>query len=947
MPTSPTSLTVNNLLLGKSAIVSTRGRRLGPPPGAVPPSRQTSQNDKTELHSKPHSSETISWKEEKCRKSLSRRNSVKWKDIKKDKDLREKERYRKASIDLDEAGDGIIVSEHEANEIVASMRSRSSSETSSYSSHSASSTDTSLCDENERASDSESELPDDDKIRNTNIKETKAMPSPIFKDTKLICSPVLSETLMSHASEHLTEITPSAKPVTNISDYLDSTAGEPLRTYIDGFETKLKDSLSVSSEILASSPVKELSPYSPRSNAESEILQRLSRPQYEENSKSNNSITRPTNLLTAKELSRTELSRTELSPIELSPCGYIVDSKSPYNYDFLSNFKHSSTSKPDIISRPPDIIDSLTMYPNFVTDIDLSEKFLSDIETPPRSPGAESITVSEDERPITLTIDKYFEHSPEFFGARVTNPEIPSRRAAKRNARFPKKPDSLTLQSSYNEKLLKDEVERASSLPQSHSFTNITSPEKKDTFDSDIKTPAKYVESEQKDSATNIDKIQTPRKTRENVDAMSPKDYILRSGRKNSERALQIIQENSKILSRILTKQNVSETSISNKIHAITDTELESDNVNDSLFINKLSGTPEKLRESKIPESPLLKESTSDSLIGYRKENSTEEIIVKSDFVRVRPISIDDPFCLEARNNATKEENFKIKNNKSPSIECLGNKTDLYGWENKGFLAKCEYKSTLDKLDSNYDFDYMKKTYDLSGQSEVTTNELKPLTSSDWTQRSISEESKSSVTLPLPEVRDTTATYDRKCTSDDYNYSLSSKYNDYVISKASDICSKTFDQGPKICENLSKTENSQVSDFAHVVTSSISFTYEPSAEDDSPIGAKSNSSDTLCQIASLDQVSTPISPKIFPKETPTHPKEFTEKSERTKLESDDTCSAITSLIETDTLSSLSYPRSPSTGSYHPFPTRPSMRMPKDLGVRLGMYPKDVISSPPK
>lgn len=941
MPTSPTSLTVNNLLLGKSAIVSTRGRRLGPPPGAVPPSRQTSQNDKTDPHSKPPSSETISWKEEKSRKSLSRRNSVKWKDIKKDKDLKEKERYRKASIDLDEAGDGIIVSEHEANEIVASMRSRSSSESSSYSSHSASSTDTSLCDENERASESDSELPDDDKIRNTSFKETKPMPSPMFKDSK-VCSPVLKESTISPASDILSEIIPSAKPVTNISDYLDSAAGEPLRTYIDGFETKLKDSLSVSSEMLTSSPAKELSPYSPRSNAESEILQRLSRPQYEENSKSSNSISRPKNLPTAK-----ELSRTELSPIKLSPCGYGVVSKSPYEYDFLSHFKHSSSSKPDIISRPPDIIDNLTMYPNFVTDIDLSEKKLSDIETPPRSPGAESIIGSEDERPILLTIDKYFEHSPEFFGARVTNPEIPSRRAAKRNIRFPKKPDSLTLQSSYNEKLLKDEMERASSLPQSHSFTNISSPDREEKVSNIVNTPVKYIESDRTDSATITDKLQSPEKTTETMDNMSPKDHILQSGRKNSERALQIIQENSKILSRILTKQNVSETSISNKIQSTTDRELEMEIRNNSLIIGKQLDAPDKPKESKIPESPLLKESTSDSLIGYRKENTTEDTIVKSDFIRVRPISIDDPFCLEARNNATKDDAFKIKNIKSPSIECLGNKTDLYGWENKGFLAKCGYKSTLDKLDSNYDFDYLKKTYDLSGQGEDTTNELKPLTSSDWTQRSISGESNASVTLPLSELKDTPATYDRKCTSEDYNYPLSSKYNDYVISKASDICSKTVDQGPKICENLSKTENSQVSDFAHVVTSSISFTYEPSAEDDSPIGAKSNSSDTLCQIASLDQVSTPISPKIFPKETPTHPKEFTEKSERTKLESDDTCSAITSLIETDTLSSLSYPRSPSTGSYHPFPTRPSMRMPKELGVRLGMYPKDVISSPPK
>ncbi|XP_050669009.1 TBC1 domain family member 30 [Leptidea sinapis] len=117
VPTSPTSLTVNNLLLGKSAIVSSRGRRLGPPPGAVPPSRHSSINhEKTSSYMSSTSSETISWKEAKSRRSLERRNSVKWKDAKMDKALN---KNRKASIDLDETGDGIIVSEMEANEMIA------------------------------------------------------------------------------------------------------------------------------------------------------------------------------------------------------------------------------------------------------------------------------------------------------------------------------------------------------------------------------------------------------------------------------------------------------------------------------------------------------------------------------------------------------------------------------------------------------------------------------------------------------------------------------------------------------------------------------------------------------------------------------------------------------------------------------------------------------------
>jgi hypothetical protein len=36
-PSAPTPVAMNHLLLGKSALLSVRGRRSGPPPGAVPP----------------------------------------------------------------------------------------------------------------------------------------------------------------------------------------------------------------------------------------------------------------------------------------------------------------------------------------------------------------------------------------------------------------------------------------------------------------------------------------------------------------------------------------------------------------------------------------------------------------------------------------------------------------------------------------------------------------------------------------------------------------------------------------------------------------------------------------------------------------------------------------------------------------------------------------------
>lgn len=224
---------------------------------------------------------------------------------------------------------------------------------------------------------------------------------------------------------------PADVTVKNISDYLDSAAGEPLRTYIDGFESKLKDNMLTCTEIdtyKPISPFKSKSPYSDLGSEKGEVLMRLKSEEYSKSSESVRSTKPPKNL-------------TDLSPIDLSPCNFDLGYKSPYNYDFESNFKRPTTPKLDVSTRPPDIIDSLTMYPNFVPDIDLSEKHVSDIDSPQRSPGAESIVISEDEPPIPLRIDKYFEHSPEFFGARVTDPnnsEIPNRRATKRLLRIPK-----------------------------------------------------------------------------------------------------------------------------------------------------------------------------------------------------------------------------------------------------------------------------------------------------------------------------------------------------------------------------------------------------------------------------------------------------------------------------------------------------------------------------
>lgn len=893
VPTSPTSLTVNNLLLGKSAIVSTRGRRLGPPPGAVPPSRQSSAcHDKSTSRSR-NTNDTISWTEAKSRRTLDRRNSVKWKDLKKEKTL---ELGRKPSIDLDEQGDGIIVSEIEANAMIASIRSRSSSESSTYSSHSGSSTDTSLCDENEGASESEVEVGDDKENEKVDSKAKQSTSS-----TSQIKTPsVVKESIVPTLTSPKKASSPHIESISNVSD-----PHKPIRPDMSNLNLNLSSTTDS---------------YQYNTNKHSSYVPSI---RTMKETKSNFSAT----------------NFTALSPVDLSPYHNINLQKSSFCYDFEANLRRPSTSKIDINARPPDLIDSFTMYPNFVPDIDISDKYMSDLDSPTRSQGSDTAVVSEDEPPIPLRIDKYFENSPEFFGARLTDPNndhIPSRRPTKRNSRIPKKPDSLTLKTNNNERMNKSEAERASSLPQPHTFVckKSVSPDIKEFMESknstDIETPTNskvvYASTPVKE-ATVDSKIKTD---------YSPKEYMLQSGRKNSERALQIIQENSQILSRILTKQNVTSTNVNN-VPSDLHRELQSEegNFKDDQTI------------SKSLDSPLLKESTSDSLIGAIRRKPSSEVGDRSDFLRARPISIDDPFSFETRKKLLALEECTLKNLKSPSSDCLGNKTDLYGWENKGFLAKYDYKNTISESDDKKDVVKLRKM----GESLTRTDtfphtNLKPVT--EYNRYSFSGDSKTFATQESSELKDTSS-YERRFTSDDYNYpiSTSSKYNDYVLSKVSDICSKTIDNEPKNCENA-KTESSQLSDFSQKVTSSISFTYEPSLEDDSPMGAKSNSSDTLCQITSLDQVSTPISPKTFPnRDTLSCPKDYAEKYGKTRIESDDTCSAITSLLETDTLSSLSYPRSPSSSSYYPFPTRPALRTPKDFGVKLGLYPKETVTSSPK
>ncbi|XP_052868164.1 uncharacterized protein LOC128274115 [Anopheles cruzii] len=88
-PTNPSpnagTLQVNQLLVGKNALLSAKGKRLGPPPGAVPPvraSKSSKQSKQSAVPKSPKPVETLHWKD--MDETKQRRNSLKWRDLPKD-----------------------------------------------------------------------------------------------------------------------------------------------------------------------------------------------------------------------------------------------------------------------------------------------------------------------------------------------------------------------------------------------------------------------------------------------------------------------------------------------------------------------------------------------------------------------------------------------------------------------------------------------------------------------------------------------------------------------------------------------------------------------------------------------------------------------------------------------------------------------------------------------
>ncbi|XP_059610232.1 mucin-2 [Phlebotomus argentipes] len=124
---------VNQLLFGRNAILSNKGRRIGPPQGAIPPPRRASASAKARSSPKATKrEETLHWNDTDVVKM--RKNNLKWKDAIHVDETPEKTDEQHSTED-----------ESSSAQVVTRLRKRS--ESSSYSEDS--STSTSLCDDDD------------------------------------------------------------------------------------------------------------------------------------------------------------------------------------------------------------------------------------------------------------------------------------------------------------------------------------------------------------------------------------------------------------------------------------------------------------------------------------------------------------------------------------------------------------------------------------------------------------------------------------------------------------------------------------------------------------------------------------------------------------------------------------------------------------------------------
>ncbi|XP_049280596.1 uncharacterized protein LOC125762489 isoform X2 [Anopheles funestus] len=269
---SPNSgtLQVNQLLVGKNALLSAKGKRLGPPPGAVPPVRSAKSSKQSSKQSggpkSPKPVETLHWKD--MDETKQRRNSLKWKDLPKDAVKKEQQQSQQRVDGSKADGSPKLKKSASASSAISNLSETGSSggdgssgtrpgalkrrsESSSYSEESdaESSTSTSLCDDDNQPLSASSleaspmkrritpesiirEVPDEDKLvvivpSDSELTDIKEEPSSYGDDdegelskTSELDLQIVSE-LLSPASDGALEQAPKLSPIVPLPSELE------------------------------------------------------------------------------------------------------------------------------------------------------------------------------------------------------------------------------------------------------------------------------------------------------------------------------------------------------------------------------------------------------------------------------------------------------------------------------------------------------------------------------------------------------------------------------------------------------------------------------------------------------------------------------------------------------------------------------------------------------
>lgn len=1167
---------MNHLLLGKRAIVSNRGRRLGPPQGAVPPSRVPKPlKNPAKTPTKPKS-ETLHWKDENSKKVTSRRDSIKWKDVKPTASLSEEGDEE----DPEEAGKQL--SETELNEIMkTSMRSRRKSESSSYSECSESSTSTSLCDEPNRLSDFDSEAQsnsdnnaagDDDTTFDSGaerggtddcrsdterlIKSEDRASTSEFGTYVQECEDLLDRTNNIECGKGLICVIPDEK-VAIIEDKVTVVGKDALeKTFTVKENSDFFNTVTLDDAVHAANKIT----FTDNLTAENKVTNTVTieeKPTFEdlvsfddkltfedhvyfedkvpfEGSNSFEGSMKPVTILPTENKVTVEgkanvsdnamfddkfSSEDEENRDEITNISSLKDNKSiidnddkpvetyddmEYKFDdffdsnrgkqlrsYLNEFKIADYTKkpepskdtedaalPDIyqplkivtggsvdgfqsdenemfeignISKNIDTDDNVRTissieYRSTSCDRSISSSMSSISPLPRSTPGflEDKATFlsykspcrdsdvpsefSEDEKPLVLRIDKYFEHSPEFFGARKSGSHLSSDEDDDKLIKKKK----IEMYCAIKSEQMPKERSHSDFKPSSHlqrkktnDWVHTSNEESDDVFYSTVnkydelnkhtfidtkygKTKSPLSQPERSISLfylpessrhRRISSLDSPQSIKhlikqETIEPPHTDEYNLmknehiklgllektksedlsrdqhkrsfsvlddeieairsQSGRRNSERALKIIQENSKILHRILVNQ-VNKCSIRDSLQ-----EESVDDINDS--IEKTFKFPNS-RNQKYLSSPrsaslddhLLK---TNNLNPFPHADSYAVGIVKSPiqqtlrspvasgdemtqfqntadkkYTPIRPKSFESRIFSERSLTTERKALFYTEATESVAKAKLvdENKTDMFGWENKGFGVKQRKTSFKDEKSPSapsknekfseyiepskpsYSYDYKEDLYksEISHESEHRERDLNSrLLQNNPTASEVSLHLQPVVSFPespaleknssltavsdtmldlIDSSRDTTESHkieNNNTVTSTYNVSPQYKYSQRSSDASSYLLDGSF-KNPKISDFSSahvtdsfsrvtdcspidsnsrpeglKFATSQSSDM-FIISSSMSFSFEPSVEDQpSSKPGTFNSSDTLCQLTSLDQVSTPISPKV-------------------------------------------------------------------------------------